>query len=270
MPFLLKLFAGVSLQGPRGLITGPAAQRHRLALLALLATSRQQTLSRDKLLAWLWQARDAEHARGLLNQAVHALRRELGDAALLSVGDDLRLNPEIVQCDVIAFEEALAAGQHARAAGLYAGPFLDGFFLSDAREFEHWVARERGRLAAAYASALEALAQAAEGRKDFRAAAQWWRARAAHDPYSGHAALRLMRALEAAGDRAGALQQARVHAALLREEFDAEPDPEVTAFAERLRVAPSARSAPEPVAIGTALEPPRQGPPPAGSGEKPA
>ncbi|MGH7606313.1 MAG: hypothetical protein ACREME_03155, partial [Gemmatimonadales bacterium] len=68
MPFSLKLFGGVSLEGPRGSITGPAAQRHRLALLGLLATSRHQTLSRDKLIAWLWQERDAEHARGLLNQ----------------------------------------------------------------------------------------------------------------------------------------------------------------------------------------------------------
>lgn len=42
---------------------------------------------------------------------------------------------------------------------IYAGPFLDGFFLSDAPEFERWVDTERGFLARQYAGALEALAR---------------------------------------------------------------------------------------------------------------
>lgn len=48
-----------------------------------------------------------------------------------------------------------------------------------------------------------------------------------------------MDSLEATGDRAGALQFARVHAALLREELGATPSPEVMAVAERLRDAPT-------------------------------
>lgn len=52
----------------------------------------------------------------------------------------------------------------------------------------------------------------------------------------------LMEALEAAGDRAGALQVADAHATLLHREFDAEPDPAVVAFAERMRRAPRAEA----------------------------
>ena len=55
-----------------------------------------------------------------------------------------------------------------------------------------------------------------------------------------------MDALERAGDRAGALRHAGVHAALFREEFDAEPDAEVLALAERLRRAPGAAVRPAP------------------------
>ena len=103
MSFSLKLLGGVTLAGERGALAGPAVQRHRLALLALLATVRPGTVSRDRLMAWLWPERDIEPARRLLNQAVHALRQALGADAILSVGEDLQLNPQVVQCDVVAF-----------------------------------------------------------------------------------------------------------------------------------------------------------------------
>ena len=56
--FSLRLLGGLSLQGDRTTLTGPATQRHRLALLALLAVSGSRTLSRDKLIALLWPERD--------------------------------------------------------------------------------------------------------------------------------------------------------------------------------------------------------------------
>jgi TolB-like protein/Tfp pilus assembly protein PilF len=73
-----------------------------------------------------------------------------------------------------------------------------------------------------------------------------WRRVAALDPYSSRIALQLMRALAAAGDRAGALQHARVHELLLREEFGTAPDAEVTALAERLREDPGVVPSPPP------------------------
>ena len=258
--FSLWLFGSPWIERVDGtLVSGRAAQRHRLGLLALLALAPGGRAARDKLMAYLWPEADAERARNLLNVSVYVLRRALGDAAVLSSGDDLRLNPAVIGVDVAQFEAALAAGDRAAAARLYAGPFLDGFFLSDAPEFERWVERERKRLAGAHEAALEALAEAAEAEHDIPAAVQWWKARATQDPYSGRVAVRLMRALDAAGDRAGALQHARQHAALLREEFDAGPDPEVTGFAERLRLESPARTAPERLAgeTGRAAPPPQ-------------
>lgn len=233
----IKLFGGASLEGEDGPFSGPAAQRHRLALLALLAASHPRAVSRDKLVAYLWPESDAAHARNLLNQAVHALRRALGEDAILSTGDELRLAPGVLQCDVMAFEDALAAGDLERAVNVYSAPFLDGFFLSDAPEFERWMEGERERFRGAYHRALEELA-AAGARADPTSAAAWWRRRAAEDPYNARVTRRLMQALEAVGDRAGALRQARIHASLLEQEFGAEPDPEVVTLAERMRRAP--------------------------------
>jgi DNA-binding SARP family transcriptional activator len=127
--FVLRLFGGGSLEAADEVRTGPAVQRHRIALLAVLAMHRSRAVPREKLNALLWPERGTEHVRRLLNQSVYVLRRVLGDGAILSVGDALRLQPNVVRCDVIEFEEAVAAGQLESAAEIYNGPFLDGFFL---------------------------------------------------------------------------------------------------------------------------------------------
>jgi DNA-binding SARP family transcriptional activator len=58
--FCLRLFGSPSLPGEDGaLLSGPAVQRHRLALLALLALSPGHCASRDKLMGYLWPERDS-------------------------------------------------------------------------------------------------------------------------------------------------------------------------------------------------------------------
>ena len=253
MSFSLKLLGGISLDGPEGPVTGPAIQRHRLALLAVLALSRSHTVSRDKLMALLWPERETEPARQLLNQSVHALRRALGTEALLSVGEDLQLNTDLVRCDAVAFEAALAAGDRERAIGMYAGPLLDGFFLPDTSEFSQWVDRERERLRDACAAALDGLAETAERSGHWQAAVGWWKQRAALDRYDSRVALRVMQALERAGNRAGALQHALAHQQLLKQELEIDPAAEVTAYMERLRrePLPAAALAEAPMPLGT-------------------
>lgn len=273
---MLQLFGTGSMEGSSGPVTGRAAQGRRLALLALLALARGRPITRDKLIALLWPESPPERARHQLSDAVYIVRGALGEDVVRSAGDELALNPDAIASDVGTFERLLDEGRPEAAVEQFAGPLLDGFHLSEAAEFERWLDAERARLGQRYSAALAALAEASEGRDQFTAAVGWWRRMAAHDPYSGRVALRLMRALEAAGDRTGALQHARVHAALLREEFDTVPDPEVTAFAERLRLEPPARTAPEPVAIRLARPAPHPDPAPAasrgapGAGKRPA
>jgi DNA-binding SARP family transcriptional activator len=241
----LRLLGNPSIVGNDGsLITGPATQRHRIALLAVLTISAERGQSRDKLMSLLWSDRDAEHSRQLLNQAVYNLRKALGDDALVSDSDSLRLNSELIETDVAKFEAALARGDNAEAVGLYHGPLIDGLFLSDAPEFERWTDRERARLAGGYAKALESLAEFSEGARDFERAVGWWKSRAAHDPYDSRVALRLMQALDASGNRAGALQQAAIHQRMLQQEFGTQPAAGVTEYAERLRREPTAVTSP--------------------------
>jgi TolB-like protein/DNA-binding SARP family transcriptional activator/Flp pilus assembly protein TadD len=247
----LKLFGTASIERSDGPATGRAAQGRRIALLALLALARGRAITRDKVIALLWPESGSDRARPQLSDTLYILRSALNEDVVHSAGDGLVLNPDAITSDVAMFEQLLDEGRFEAAVELYGGPLLDGFHLSGAAEFEHWLDAERARMAQRYAAALESLAEAAEADNRFAAAAGWWRRLAAHDPYSGRVALRLMRVLESAGDRAAAIQHARVHTALLREEFDAEPDSELTAFVAHLRHEPPAR----PVAERPAVRP---------------
>lgn len=204
-------------------------------------------MSRDKLMALLWPDATPERARHLLSDSIYLIRKELGESALVTTGGDVRLDNDLVWSDVTELEQALLQGQLEKAASLYGGPFLDGFHIDDAPEFEHWLDLERERLARRYAQSLETLAQERESAGDFARAAEWWRRLSAHDPTSGRVALRVMRALDASGDRAGAIHHARTHALLLREQFGLEADAEVSALADRLQRADVPRSPPPPL-----------------------
>src|SRR4029434_1496770 len=113
-----------------------------------------------RLMASLWPERSADAARHSLEQLFYALRRDVGDTVFDGT-NPIRLNPIVVGSDSREFEQGFARGALADAAELYRGPFLEGFFLSDAPVFERWVESERARLAALYARILESLAVAA-------------------------------------------------------------------------------------------------------------
>ena len=233
MTATLKLLGGMSLEDEGGAATGQVVQRRRLALLAVLGASRA-AVSRDRLVALLWPELDAEGARHRLSDSVYVIRRALGEAAVATAGDDVKLDDTNVRVDVRDFERALDAGTLEEAVPLYAGAFLDGFHLGDAVEFERWVDGERARLAGRFAHALRSLAAAAERRNDFGAAADWLRRLATVDPLDTRVALRLMEALERSGDGAAALRHARVHQALRHAELELAEDPEIRAAADAL------------------------------------
>ena len=165
-----------------------------------------------------WPDASPERARHSLEQLLYAIRTSVSSEAFLGV-NPIGLNPEVTRSDVVEFGRALAEDRFEDAVAEYRGPFLDGFVLSDAPEFGQWADCERARLAGAYARALESLAEAAERRRDFQGAAEWWQKRAAHDPYDSRVAQCLMRALDAGGNRARAIQHAAIHERLLQQEL---------------------------------------------------
>jgi DNA-binding SARP family transcriptional activator/tRNA A-37 threonylcarbamoyl transferase component Bud32 len=211
-----------------------ASQRHRLALLALLAVAGQRGCTRDKLMACLWPESPVEAARHGLQQLLYYLRRQAHGDLFLGI-DPLRLNPEAISSDVAEFEAAVAAGALSEAVALYRGPFLDGFYLDDSPAFVDWVEQERARLAIAHVAALYRLARRAGAAEQHTLEIAHWRELAAADPLSERAATGLIQALATGGDWTSAMQHARAHDALVRAELATPPAVDLIALVERLR-----------------------------------
>ncbi|MEA2706333.1 MAG: adenylate cyclase, partial [Gemmatimonadaceae bacterium] len=239
----VQLLGGAYLRSGDALLTGPPAQRHRIALLTLIVASWPQPLSRERAMVLLWPERDTTSARRLLNLAVHVLRAALGEEAIASTGDGLLLNPSRLACDLHELRTAIAADAPERIARLYTGSLLDGFHLDDSSDFGYWLDERRSELSHAYIDALRALAERQKQSGDVHGRVSTCRRMVAADPHSGVYAQALMRALDDAGDRAGAIQHASEYAQRLRSELDLDPDPEVVAFAKQLRSAPAKRPA---------------------------
>ena len=235
----LRTFGSPAVEEEGVAAAGAATQRKPLALLALLATAGERGMSRDQLLAYLWPETDAERAPHRLNQVLYALRRALNAEDLFQGVAKLRLNPDLISSDVGDFLAAHRAGDLEPAVALYTGPFLDGFNLRGAQEFERWMEAERSSLARACDEALEALAAGAVAAGDSRGASNWWRRLAQQDPFNSRAMVHLMHALAASGNRAEALRTAQAYEALMAEELEAAPSPAVVALAQQLRQRPN-------------------------------
>ena len=232
----INALGGLSVRdGDGNQLPGAAAQPRRMAILALLARAGQRGITREKVLSLLWPDADDERGPRTLAQALYALRKDLGAEDAITGSKELRFDPGIVATDVAEFASAMSRGDDERAVSIYHGPFLDGFHLSGAEEFARWVDAERASLGLEYSRALESLARGARTAGDARASVAWWRKLAALEPLNARVTVGLMEALAGAGDRAGALQHARVYELLVEQELDLPPDADVLALAERLR-----------------------------------
>ena len=188
----------------QSLLTRP----RRLALLAYLAAATPRRLHRrDSLLPLFWPELDQEHARAALRQALHVVRDALGTDVIVTRGDEeVGLDLQLVSCDVVAFDRAVAAGQSREALELYCGNLLEGFFIPEAGDFERWLEVERARLIQAAARCARELLEQSKAEGDVTAAVDWARRAAQLAPHDEELQRRLIILLDHLGDRAGAVE----------------------------------------------------------------
>src|SRR5438876_1071431 len=231
---ILELLGTLSLRDETRPVPVAAQQKRPLGLLAILGLGGKPGLSRDRIEAYLWPESSGSRAQHALDQTVYAIRHTLGSDVILSTARELRLNPELVRVDVWEFEQAMRAGQWTAAVGHYKGPLLDGFHFADSCELESWIESNRSRLRLEYQKALEFLANLSAEASDHSQSVMWLRRLANSDPLSAGATKKLMLALTAAGDRAGAVKHARLYRELVRQELEMEPDSEIADLAAAL------------------------------------
>jgi DNA-binding SARP family transcriptional activator len=234
----LRLLGRLSLTGADGRdVRALLGQPRRLALFAYLAAATPPGFHRrDSLLPLFWPELDQEHARAALRQALHVVRDALGADALASRGDEeIGLDFAHLSCDVVDFERALRGGQLEEALDLHRGALLEGFFISDAPEFERWLENARAGLQHAAAGAARALADRAETRSDLATAVRWTR-RAMELAVSDEGLVRrLMALLDRQGDRAGALEAYEAFARRVAAEYNTQPAAETRALEAAVR-----------------------------------
>jgi DNA-binding SARP family transcriptional activator/TolB-like protein len=205
-----------------------------LALLAILAIAGPNGASRDHVLGVLWPEAEEERARQSLSQLIYSLKRDMGIDVAAS-GARLRLDPNQISSDVADFKAAVASKNWQEAAAAYLGPFLDGFYLADAPEFERWTESERSSLATEGIRAIEAAAKASVDGGRREEAAELWHRLTKIDPANSRAATSYIEALAALGDRSAALAHGKAHGDYLRREFDTQPSRAFQQALERIR-----------------------------------
>jgi DNA-binding SARP family transcriptional activator len=259
------------------------AQPKRIALLAYLAvTGSGPGRRRDELLAMFWPELGDEEARRALRQALHYLRRVLGNGAaetIITDGDEVAVRSHSLRCDAVAFEQLAQQGEADAALSLYQGDFLQGFHVPDvSSEYEEWVDRTRARLrrkAAAIAwTASEAAERSSNGERAIDLARRGCQLEL--DEEAGWR--RLMALQDRLGDRAAALRSYEELRQRMERELGVRPAAETIALAQAIRTssrvaagvaipAPTAATAaalelPTPVADATSAAEPAVVPPP--------
>src|SRR5881409_1026295 len=258
-----RMLGGLSLTAADGReVRSLLAQPRRLALLAYLAAGTPRDFQRrDSLVALFWPELDQKHARAALREALHVLRGAVGQGIVTRRGDEeIGLDSDLFWNDVAAFNRAVAAAEWGEALELYRGDLLEGFFISEAPEFERWLETERARLKDAACRSAHALIERSEASGDFAAAASWARRAAGLTPFDEKLVRHWISLLDRLGDRAKAVQVYDEFASRLAQEYEMQPAAETQALiaAVRRREAAPPLRAPAPPSPAPRM---RSGPP---------
>jgi DNA-binding SARP family transcriptional activator/tetratricopeptide (TPR) repeat protein len=206
--------------------TGPTARL--LAHLALAAGP----VDRSALAARFWPDAAEPAARANLRTAVWSLRKALGEEAVLTTRTAVGLDPAVCWVDVLDVAD-LAVTRPEEAAALCRGELL-GFLNED------WVLTERQEQLRREAALFDELIGRAQRAEDYVGAVGWARRRCALSPLDEPAHCVLLRAMAAAGDRAGAVAAGREFVERLRAELGVGPVAATRAALAELADAPIA------------------------------
>jgi predicted ATPase/DNA-binding SARP family transcriptional activator/predicted negative regulator of RcsB-dependent stress response len=231
------------------------------ALLAYLAVQADAPHRREYLAGLLWGEQSDDAARTSLRQALRQLHQAFGDNLehfLVITPQTIQFNPNSdCQLDVTEFAALIrVCDQHPhrqretcracverlqRAAALYRGDLLAGFFLKDSTPFEEWALVKREQLRHQAVAALATLAEHYARRGEFALMEQAARRQIEIEPLYEGAHRQVMRALTWRGQRNAALAQFENLRKTLAEEIGAPPEKETLALEANIRAGTCAR-----------------------------
>ncbi len=247
------------------------------ALVAYLLLQPEQPHRREQLAALLWPEGEGSTSLRNLRQSLYRLNKVLDTVVPGLFGEmcsvtrrDVTLHGELVRTDTADFWAGVslpAQHQHnslaecatcreavAAAVELYRGELLAGLTLSDAPDFESWLAGQRQQYHLALLSALAALADCALTDRDFAGAHAYAQRQLDLEPWLEVAHRQAMQGLLGMGQRTAAMEQFHRCRTALAEELGVDPEPKTVALYQEL-LEPAAAS--PPASVSTPLPPPR-------------
>jgi DNA-binding SARP family transcriptional activator len=219
-------------------------------LLATMGLRYDRRMARETLLAQLWPNQNPTLAGQSLNSLIYSLRKQLsrelaGAAPILHEDGYYRLNLEAgIGVDLARFEALVQQAEqqaqlgdleraiacYSRASDLYQGDLWGGS--------DPYAAVERERLRACYLALLSKLADYWYDHGDYPACLRYGLRLLSSDPCREDAHRIVMRCYLRRGERVQALRQFQLCAAILRAEFDTDPEQATLAFYEQIRTTP--------------------------------
>ncbi|MFI6102103.1 BTAD domain-containing putative transcriptional regulator [Lentzea sp. NPDC051213] len=212
----------------------PAAWQSRKArdLVKILIARRGRPITREGLGNLLWPDEEPERVANRLAVALSTARSVLkAGTGIIAEGDAIRLDPEVLPVDVVAFladaRAGLAAAQRnsseaqsllAAAESAYHGDFLEE------DPYEDWAGRLREEARLIYLQVVAVLAARAESGGEFALASRYCLRVLERDPYDEPAHLMLVRVLAAGGSHGEARRCYQTYVTRMRE-IEVDPRP---------------------------------------------
>ena len=199
------------------------------ALLFYITVEADRPHRRAELAELFWPNKPEGYGRNSLKQALAVLRRALRDRDseepfLLTSNHDVHLNASSSHwVDAAEFKNAIETiDKHAhqsvdtcdacvkkltKAANLYRGEFLAGFYLPDCQEFNEWILVNREAYQRMMSKVLRNLISYHEQRKEYKQACTYGERLITLEPWSESGHRTMMRLLAMSGKRSAALKQ---------------------------------------------------------------
>ena len=217
--------------------------RKHFALLIRLAVEGGRKFTRDYLMDLFWPDVPALRARHSLAQALTVVKEKVGREHLVVQRTSIALVPGVVDADVRRLDSCEAEIR---------GPFLEGFEVPGAVQFEQWKDEWRAKLMPRIRDCLVKQMDAGRRTGDFATVERHAQVLLELDPLSEDGVRGFIEARAWVGDRTNALKAFGRFEARLAEELGAKPSADLVRIADLLRQ--GRRTAPPPTGAGQVSE----------------
>lgn len=210
----------------------PIPVRKHLALMVYLAVEPRIPHPRERLVTLLWPRANESEGRHSLATALSFLRRAIGSDCFEADRDRVRLTNVLIHLDLLDLnsEERTRNGPP-----IMPRPFLDGFDVGDAPDFDLWIDSQRLRWTPLISRTLSEQIAAARARGEVQELEQLSDQLMTLDPLNEDAVWGKMEARALVGDRIAALRTFNRWRRQLSSELGAYPSRRISDLADKLR-----------------------------------